>query len=202
MLLSTVCYGCWFLLVNCTWCLPCLSLLCMRVCMSPGQVVQTQKNSGAGNPVEHMCNGCVLSNMHTSNSLHSNNDHLTCQPLPCIHDHGLIMDLTPYPCQRHPMINCDLHRIHFDDLHNSGLYSWQYLYDMGRHKYRRMRQYIMELREKGMSRDPPGRVKHQTKTTHQAGQGQEQEQDGNRGSSGSSSSGSGTSGGGGNRSGR
>ncbi len=45
-------------------------------------------------------------------------------------------------------------RIHFDDLHSAGIYTWDYLYDMGSRKWAHMRSYIRQLREAGASRDP------------------------------------------------
>ncbi|KAF0852761.1 conserved mitochondrial conserved DUF971 domain-containing protein [Andalucia godoyi] len=44
--------------------------------------------------------------------------------------------------------------LHFDDSHQHGLYSWQYLYDLGENKISRMREYILNLRRFGLSRDP------------------------------------------------
>ncbi|WIA16991.1 hypothetical protein OEZ85_013905 [Tetradesmus obliquus] len=45
-------------------------------------------------------------------------------------------------------------RINFDDLHSTGLYTWDYLRDLGQHKFSRAKQYIAALREQGASRDP------------------------------------------------
>lgn len=45
-------------------------------------------------------------------------------------------------------------RLSFDDLHNTGLYTWAYLHDLGHHKFSRAKQYIQRLREQGLSRDP------------------------------------------------
>ena len=45
-------------------------------------------------------------------------------------------------------------RIDFDDLHNTGIYSWPFLYRLGNEKYKRMRQYIKLLKQQGLSRDP------------------------------------------------
>lgn len=44
--------------------------------------------------------------------------------------------------------------IKFDDLHESGIYTWNYLYYLGKNKIRLMKQYIKELRTNGKSRDP------------------------------------------------
>ena len=45
-------------------------------------------------------------------------------------------------------------RIKFDDLHDTGLYSWQYLYQLGREHDQRWRQYLAALAAKGLSREP------------------------------------------------
>mmetsp|Transcript_3735 Transcript_3735/g.7715 ORF Transcript_3735/g.7715 Transcript_3735/m.7715 type:complete len:165 (-) Transcript_3735:208-702(-) len=44
-------------------------------------------------------------------------------------------------------------RIHFDDLHSSGIYTWDFLHDLGSEKIKRIRSYISLLRERGLSRD-------------------------------------------------
>jgi DUF971 family protein len=45
-------------------------------------------------------------------------------------------------------------RIKFDDLHDTGIYSWRYLYNLGREKDRLWRDYLDALAEHGLSRDP------------------------------------------------
>lgn len=45
-------------------------------------------------------------------------------------------------------------RIVFDDLHDTGIYSWTYLYGLGRRKDELWDAYLRELEEKGLSRDP------------------------------------------------
>ena len=45
-------------------------------------------------------------------------------------------------------------RIAFDDLHDTGIYSWDYLYELGRDQERRWRDYLAALEAKGLSRDP------------------------------------------------
>lgn len=45
-------------------------------------------------------------------------------------------------------------RITFDDLHDSGIYTWNYLYDLGSRQDEYWNGYLAELTEKGMSRDP------------------------------------------------
>lgn len=44
-------------------------------------------------------------------------------------------------------------RIVFDDLHETGIYTWEYLRELGRDREARMAAYLDELREKGLSRD-------------------------------------------------
>ena len=48
-------------------------------------------------------------------------------------------------------------RIVFDDLHDSGIYTWDYLYRLGREQAERWATYEAELAARGLSRDPPGR---------------------------------------------
>eukprot|EP00877_Chromochloris_zofingiensis_P001983 jgi/Chrzof1/11786/Cz06g10030.t1 len=45
-------------------------------------------------------------------------------------------------------------RILFDDLHQSGIYTWEYLHDLSQHRYTRAKEYIRLLRQQGLSRDP------------------------------------------------
>ncbi len=44
-------------------------------------------------------------------------------------------------------------RIRFDDGHNTGLYTWSYLRELGEQKAQRMAAYLTRLREFGLSRD-------------------------------------------------
>ncbi|MEO0810396.1 MAG: DUF971 domain-containing protein [Pseudomonadota bacterium] len=44
-------------------------------------------------------------------------------------------------------------RIVFDDGHNTGLYTWDYLAELGRDKEQRWDAYLAELKEKGLSRN-------------------------------------------------
>jgi DUF971 family protein len=48
-------------------------------------------------------------------------------------------------------------RIKFDDLHDTGIYSWNYLYRLGREQEERWRDYLAELAAKGLSREPARR---------------------------------------------
>ena len=45
-------------------------------------------------------------------------------------------------------------RITFDDMHDSGIYSWQYLYELGKDHDVRWANYLIELENQGLSRDP------------------------------------------------
>ena len=42
----------------------------------------------------------------------------------------------------------------FDDLHDSGFYTWEWLYELGVHKRARSREYLRALHAQGLSRDP------------------------------------------------
>jgi len=45
-------------------------------------------------------------------------------------------------------------RIKFDDLHDTGIYSWTYLYELGRDQDQRWRAYLAALDKRGLSREP------------------------------------------------
>jgi DUF971 family protein len=45
-------------------------------------------------------------------------------------------------------------RIKFDDLHDTGIYSWQYLYKLGENQETIWVEYLNALAAKGLSRDP------------------------------------------------
>ncbi|HEX2941963.1 MAG TPA: DUF971 domain-containing protein [Rhodopila sp.] len=45
-------------------------------------------------------------------------------------------------------------RLVFDDLHDSGIYSWDYLHELGREQAQRWAAYLNALDSKGLSRDP------------------------------------------------
>ena len=45
-------------------------------------------------------------------------------------------------------------RIKFDDLHDTGIFSWQYLYHLGLNMDKIWSDYLKNLEEKGLSRDP------------------------------------------------
>ena len=48
-------------------------------------------------------------------------------------------------------------RLTFDDMHSTGIYSWDYLYELGRNEARYWQEYLDELAAHGVSRDPPSR---------------------------------------------
>jgi DUF971 family protein len=48
-------------------------------------------------------------------------------------------------------------RIVFDDLHDTGIYSWSYLYELGAEQEKRWQAYLDALAGKGLSREPQGR---------------------------------------------
>ena len=56
----------------------------------------------------------------------------------------------------HPVGNYAV-RLTFDDLHSTGIYSWDYLLELGRARARNWQDYLDELASKGLSRDPPQR---------------------------------------------
>jgi DUF971 family protein len=54
----------------------------------------------------------------------------------------------------HPVGNYAV-RLVFDDLHSTGIFSWDYFLKLGRDQDRLWRDYLDELAAKGLSRDPP-----------------------------------------------
>ena len=44
-------------------------------------------------------------------------------------------------------------RLVFDDMHSTGIYSWDYLRELGRNREANWRDYLDELRGKGLTRD-------------------------------------------------
>jgi DUF971 family protein len=48
-------------------------------------------------------------------------------------------------------------RIHFDDGHDTGIFTWDYLLTLGREQTQRWAAYLAELESRGMSREPRGR---------------------------------------------
>ena len=45
-------------------------------------------------------------------------------------------------------------RIQFDDMHNTGLFTWDWLYRLGADQDRVWQDYLQALEERGLSRDP------------------------------------------------
>ena len=48
-------------------------------------------------------------------------------------------------------------RLTFDDMHSTGIFSWDYLFELGRNREAYWRQYLDELQGKKLSRDPSPR---------------------------------------------
>ena len=48
-------------------------------------------------------------------------------------------------------------RLVFDDMHSTGIFSWDYLFELGRNREQYWRDYLDELAEKNLSRAPPAR---------------------------------------------
>ena len=45
--------------------------------------------------------------------------------------------------------------LHFDDEHNTGIYSWEYLYNLGKHQEALWQEYLRELEKAGYRRREP-----------------------------------------------
>jgi DUF971 family protein len=54
----------------------------------------------------------------------------------------------------HPVGNYAV-RLVFDDMHSTGIFSWEYLYDLGENREQYWRDYLQELKEKNLSRTAP-----------------------------------------------
>lgn len=48
-------------------------------------------------------------------------------------------------------------RLKFDDLHDTGIYSWRYLYQLGLEQEARWSDYLAALEKAGLSREPKRR---------------------------------------------
>ena len=48
-------------------------------------------------------------------------------------------------------------RLVFDDMHSTGIYSWEYLLELGRNHKTKWQDYLDEMAGKGLTRDPPRR---------------------------------------------
>ena len=51
----------------------------------------------------------------------------------------------------HPVGNYAV-RLVFDDMHSTGIFSWEYLFELGQNREKYWREYLAELAEKGLSR--------------------------------------------------
>ena len=49
-------------------------------------------------------------------------------------------------------------RIRFDDLHDTGIFSWDYLYELGQSQDDKWASYLAEVERRGLSREPPRRT--------------------------------------------
>jgi len=49
-------------------------------------------------------------------------------------------------------------RLHFDDDHDSGIYTWTYFQQLAKEKQQRWQKYLMELKKLGETRDPETQV--------------------------------------------
>ena len=49
-------------------------------------------------------------------------------------------------------------RIRFDDLHDTGIFSWDYLYELGEDQDDKWATYLAEVGRRGLSREPPRRT--------------------------------------------
>jgi DUF971 family protein len=56
----------------------------------------------------------------------------------------------------HPVGNYAV-RFVFDDMHSTGIFSWDYLLELGQNRENYWRDYLGELKQKNLSRDPPVR---------------------------------------------
>jgi DUF971 family protein len=56
----------------------------------------------------------------------------------------------------HPVGNYAV-RLVFDDMHSTGIFSWEYLFELGHNREKYWRDYVAELAQKNLSREPPRR---------------------------------------------
>ncbi|MGD0421590.1 MAG: DUF971 domain-containing protein [Xanthobacteraceae bacterium] len=56
----------------------------------------------------------------------------------------------------HPVGNYAV-RLAFDDMHSTGIFTWDYLFELGRNRDNYWRDYLGELKQKNLSRDPAAR---------------------------------------------
>ena len=55
----------------------------------------------------------------------------------------------------HPIGNYAV-RLAFDDMHSTGIFSWEYLFELGQNREKYWNEYLAELAAKGLSRTSPG----------------------------------------------
>jgi DUF971 family protein len=48
-------------------------------------------------------------------------------------------------------------RLVFDDMHSTGIFSWEYLFELGQNREKYWQEYLAELAEKNLSRSPAAR---------------------------------------------
>jgi DUF971 family protein len=53
-------------------------------------------------------------------------------------------------------VGCYAVRLTFDDLHSTGIYTWDYFYELGARHAENWSAYLAALQAKGLSRDRPG----------------------------------------------
>jgi DUF971 family protein len=58
-------------------------------------------------------------------------------------------------------------KLFFDDMHDTGIYGWDYLFDLGREYRNRWSTYLRELEERGLTRDRAATAS--AKTSHGGG---------------------------------
>jgi len=56
--------------------------------------------------------------------------------------------------EMHPVGNYAV-RLVFDDMHSTGIFSWDYLFELGRNREDNWRRYLADLAAKNLSRAPP-----------------------------------------------
>ena len=56
----------------------------------------------------------------------------------------------------HPVGNYAV-RLVFDDMHSTGIFTWDYLFELGRNRDNYWRDYLGEVKQKNLSRDPAAR---------------------------------------------
>ena len=56
----------------------------------------------------------------------------------------------------HPVGNYAV-RLVFDDMHSTGIFSWEYLFELGQNREKYWREYLAELAEKNLSRSSAAR---------------------------------------------